>query len=170
MALLGAVFLTIGCGLIYTLDGSSSPAKWIGYQAIAGIGSGLAIQLAIIANQASVAAEDLSSVTALTLFFQTLGGAFFVSAAQTAFFNTLLNQLAEYAPNISPGQVIASGATELRNIFHEGDLPGILHAYMDGLKVAYALSIALAGCGLLSTFLMPIKRLNTENLTAGGAA
>lgn len=43
---------------------------------------------------------------------------------------------------------MATGATQLREAFSAADLPGILIAYMDGLKVAFALAIALAGITL----------------------
>lgn len=49
---------------------------------------------------------------------------------------------------MQPGLVIATGATQLRSVFAPDQIPGILIAYMSGLKVAYALAIALAGITL----------------------
>jgi len=63
----GSVLTTIATGLIYTLDIGSSSSKWIGYQALAGIGIGLAFQVPMIANQAFVKMSEISSVTAVTL-------------------------------------------------------------------------------------------------------
>lgn len=63
----GAIISTIGAGLIYTLDIGSPSSQWIGYQALAGIGIGLALQVPIIANQAFVKMSEISSVTAITL-------------------------------------------------------------------------------------------------------
>lgn len=77
--------------------------------------------------------------------FQTIGGAFFVSAGQTAFTNRLLDRLPITAPGVKPSLVVSAGATQLRNVFSPSDLPGILLAYMDGLKLSFALAIALAG-------------------------
>lgn len=65
--LIGSIITTIGTGLIYTLDIGSSSSKWIGYQALAGIGIGLAFQVPMIANQAFVEMSEISSVTAVTL-------------------------------------------------------------------------------------------------------
>ena len=146
--LVGSMLATIGCGLIYTLDIGTSSAHWIGYQALAGIGIGISIQVPIIANQAFVPMSQISSVTAITLFFQTIGGAFFVSAGQTAWANRLLSRLPVVAPGVNPALVIATGATELRNVFGEEAIPGVLVAYMDGLKVTFALCVALAGITL----------------------
>lgn len=63
----GGILATIGTGLIYSLDIGSSSGQWIGYQVLAGIGTGLAIQVPIIANQAFVPMSEISSVTAITL-------------------------------------------------------------------------------------------------------
>lgn len=63
----GAILATIGTGLVYTLDIGSSSGQWIGYQVLAGIGTGLSIQVPIIANQAFVPMSEISSVTAITL-------------------------------------------------------------------------------------------------------
>ena len=65
--LAGGSIATIGAGLLYTLDIGSPSSHWIGYQALAGIGVGLAIQVPIIANQAFVKVSEISSVTAVTL-------------------------------------------------------------------------------------------------------
>lgn len=144
----GAVLTTVANGLLYTLDIGSPSSHWIGYQALAGMGIGLAIQVPIIANQAFVSMSEISSITAITLFFQTVGGAFFVSAAQTAFTNRLLDRVPVTAPGVTPSLVVSTGATQLRNVFSPSELPGILIAYMDGLKLSFALAIALAGITL----------------------
>lgn len=146
--LAGSALTTIGAGLIYTLDIGSPSSHWIGYQALAGIGIGLSIQVPIIANQAFVSMSEISSITAITLFFQTIGGAFFVAAGQTAFTNRLLARVPVTAPAVKPSLVVATGATQLRSVFSEADLPGVLVAYMDGLKISFALAIALAGITL----------------------
>lgn len=141
----GSTLATIGAGLTYTLDIGTSSSHWIGYQALAGIGIGLSVQVPIIANQAFVKITEISSVTAVTLFFQTIGGAFFVSAGQTAWANRLLSRLPVTAPGVDPKLVIATGATRLRQVFATEQIPGILTAYMDGLKLTFALVIALSG-------------------------
>ncbi len=63
----GAILTTIANGLLYTLDIGSPSSHWIGYQALAGIGIGLSIQVPIIANQSFVSMSEISSITAITL-------------------------------------------------------------------------------------------------------
>lgn len=145
----GSVMSTIGAGLLYTLGTTSSSSAWIGYQALTGLGIGLALQVPIIAGQASVSADDLSSVTAMILFCQTIGGAFLTSAGQVAVANTLTNRLPITAPSVDPAAVVLAGVGQIRESFSVDDVPGIVLAYMSGLKVAYALAIACAGISVL---------------------
>lgn len=147
LMIVGSALTTAGAALIYTLSQDSGSDKWIGYQALAGIGLGLVFQIPVIVNQGLVAPSDLSSITAQTLFFQSFGGAFFISAAQAAFSNKMLETVVFTAPTANLVQVIEAGASELREIFPPEVVEGIVLAYMEGLKAAFA--IAIAGAGLL---------------------
>lgn len=149
LMILAAVLETIGTGLIYMFDIGTGSGKWIGYQILCGFGAGLGIQIAIIVNQAIVDPSDISIVSSTTLFFQTVGGAFWVSAAEAAFSNRLVQKLPEYAPDVNPATVVATGATDLRNVFTAAQIPGILEAYMSGLKVAFIVPIALGGIAVI---------------------
>ena len=183
--LVGSILTTIGSGLLYTLDINSGSNQWIGYQVLAGIGIGLAMQTPVIIGQASVEASDLSTVTAMILFFQTIGGtytpsvsmyeptanyqlgAIFVQAGQSAFSNQLLNRLPTTAPDVSPALVLATGASSLRDVFDNTDLPGILLAYMEGLRVAYALAIGLAGLSTIVALFLQWKNIKGKASTSG---
>ncbi|EOO00201.1 putative major facilitator superfamily transporter protein [Phaeoacremonium minimum UCRPA7] len=166
----GAAIATIAAGLLYTLDIGTSSGKWIGYQIIGGIGWGLAFQVPIITGQATSPTKDLAEVTAIILFFQTVGGAFLVSAAQSSFVNVLTKVLPHSAPNVNPMQVVLTGATELRDVFTPEEIPGILVAYMRGLKISFALSLAATGLAFVISLATKLKRLNTDAIKGGGAA
>ncbi|KAE9375543.1 putative HC-toxin efflux carrier [Stipitochalara longipes BDJ] len=167
--IIGSVLSTIGAGLLYTLSTTSSSGHWIGYQIITGLGIGLALQVPIIAAQASVSAADLSSVTAMILFCQTIGGAFFVSAGEVAFTNILTGKLPITSPGVDPKSVVSVGVTQIRATFAASEVPGIIQAYMDGLKVAYAIAIAAAGISVLVSALSKWKNLKGK-VQVGGAA
>jgi hypothetical protein len=149
---LGSTLASIGAGLIYTLEIESGSDKWIGYQALVGIGLGLIFQIPVIVGQAIVKPSDLSSVSAIILFFQTIGGAVFISAAQAGFTNKLLHQLPIKAPTVDAGKVLATGATDLRTVFTPAQIPGILDAYMEGLRVPFIIAIACAAITFLIAF------------------
>ncbi|OJJ45940.1 hypothetical protein ASPZODRAFT_133807 [Penicilliopsis zonata CBS 506.65] len=144
--MLGAgILTTIACGLLYTMDRGSPPAQWIGYQALAGIGVGMAIQMPVVVSQASVPLADISTITAITLFFQFLAGAIWVQGAQAVFDNFLVHALARHAPGVSPQTVINAGATGLSQTLDAATLSHVLDAYMDGLKAQFLLDTVLAG-------------------------
>lgn len=69
------------------------------------------------------------------------------------------------APHVSQSQLIRTGATDIRHVFDATEIPFVIQAYMDGLKVAFALVIASAGIALIVSLGSKWKRLNTENLT-----
>ncbi|KAM6477507.1 major facilitator superfamily domain-containing protein [Trichoderma sp. SZMC 28011] len=146
----GTALSTICTGLLYTLDIGTSEGKWIGYQIIGGVGWGIASQIPIITVQATAPAIDLAEVTAMLLFLQTLGGAGIVSAAQAGFVNVMINNLPKTAPGVNPALVVSTGATDLRKVFSEDQIPGILVAYMQGLKAAFAIGIASSGIAFIT--------------------
>jgi MFS transporter, DHA2 family, glioxin efflux transporter len=166
LMVLSSILVTIDAGFLYTLEIPSSAREWIGYQALAGIGIGLGFQIPVIVGQASVSPSDISSVSAVMLFFQTIGGSFLVSAAQSAFANRLVSFVPRYAPGVDPHLVVATGASQLRDVFDPKVLPGILEAYMHGIKLVFALCVAMAGITLPIALFSPWKRLHG----GGGAA
>lgn len=149
----GSVLTTIGAGLVFTLDIGSSSGKWIGYQVIAGVGSGLSFQVPIIVAQGVADPADVSSISAIILFFQTISGAVFISIAQVLFTNKLLQSVAANVSGVNPALVVITGATELRDKWSGETLMGILRSYMDGLKDAYTLAIAVGGVAVLISVL-----------------
>ncbi|KAF1974842.1 putative MFS transporter [Bimuria novae-zelandiae CBS 107.79] len=151
----GSALATVAAGLIYTLEVDSSSGEWIGYQVFIGLTVGLGFQVPVMASQALAKEEDIPTTTALIMFFQTMGGALGVSAAQTAFSNKLIASLVKKVPEVNPVQVLAVGATDIRKVFPPELLPGIVESYMDGLKVTFIFIIALWGVATIVSVAMP---------------
>ena len=61
------ILSSVGVGLLYTLTIGSSPAKWIGYQVVAGLGLGLGFQVPVSAVQATLPQIDIPSGTAMII-------------------------------------------------------------------------------------------------------
>ncbi|KAL2257810.1 hypothetical protein VTK26DRAFT_9135 [Humicola hyalothermophila] len=166
----GAAVAAIASGLLYTLDIGTSAGKWIGYQILGGFAWGSTFQVPLIIVQSTSAPEDISSVTAIILFFQTASGAFWISAAQSAFVNQMLVRLASVAPDIDPHLLIDTGVTQLREVFTPEQLPGILEAYMHGIRTAFAIVIGILGGAFLVSPFSRFKRLNSDAVKAAGGA
>ena len=89
------------------------------------------------------------------LVFQLVGAAIFVSSGESIFSNILISSLHKTLPAVDPLQVIAAGATGLRDIFPPEVLNGIMASYMDGLSATFLLSAILACCASLVSFFVP---------------
>ncbi|CAH0054159.1 unnamed protein product [Clonostachys solani] len=168
--MIGSMITTAAIGLIYTLDIGTSTARWAGYQVFVGSVMSFAIMHGLAVAQADVGPEDLAAVTANLLFFQTIGGAFSTSIGQSAFVNRLLIALPETAPGVDPSLVLFTGASDLQHVFPEEVLPGVLKAYMVGLKAAFAVAIAFCGCAFLASLAIPMKKLPSHEPGEGPVA
>jgi glucan phosphoethanolaminetransferase (alkaline phosphatase superfamily) len=147
--LASSIIMTIGAGLLTTLETDSNHSKWIGYQALFGIGLGLGMQQPMIVTQTALKVEDVPSGTAIVLFAQTLGGAIFISVGQNVFQNQLLRNLAEYAPDQNPAKIISAGATMLRSVVTGEDLHNVLTAYNAAVTQTFYVSVAVGALSLI---------------------
>ncbi|KAK2603625.1 hypothetical protein QQS21_004206 [Conoideocrella luteorostrata] len=166
----GSAIATLGCGLCYLFGLDTSVGLWVGVQIVAGIGLGGAFQVPIIVGQSAVLASDLPAITAMMLCFQTIGGAIWVSATQSVFTNRMLVSLPSLAPGVGPTQVISAGAGQLRSVFGSDQLPGVVAAYLEGIKASYALACAVVGASLFIAVFLPWQKLDAAALKQAGGA
>ena len=86
---------------------------------------------------------DLSPFSAIALFYQLLAGAVWLSIAQTLFDNRLVVALSwKFGPSRAH-QLVTAGPSEMRKLVSAEELPTAIQGYMEGLKDAYTVSIAL---------------------------
>ncbi|KAK8033518.1 hypothetical protein PG991_002916 [Apiospora marii] len=166
----GALLSVVGSALIYSLDVDSSSAWYLGSQVIFGFGAGGSSQVPMIAVQGFSDTKDLSRATGVVLFFQLVNGAYFITAGQSIFANQLLQSLPKLAPDVDPAQVLGTGAGDIHNVFAGAALPGVLDAYMVGLKGAFALGLAAAAVCVPIGLLAPMKKLPEHKDRDEGAA
>lgn len=107
--------MSIGAGLLSTLQVDSGHAKWIGYQVLFGVGVGVGLQAAFSAAQTAVELADGPIGVAIIIFSENLAAAIMVSVAETVFIKQLTKNLVRYVPSIDPQTVINAGATQLRD-------------------------------------------------------
>ncbi|KAH7124892.1 hypothetical protein B0J13DRAFT_646831 [Dactylonectria estremocensis] len=84
-------------------------------------------------------------------FSETAGGAFLTGSAQAAFLQRILASAAHAVPQVPKSQLVLTGAKDIRRGFEEDTIPSIARAYMDDLKVAFALIVASAGVALVAS-------------------
>lgn len=144
-----SMIMTIGAGLLTTLETDSNHSKWIGYQALFGIGLGLGMQQPMIVAQTALKPADIPSGTAIVMFAQTLGGAIFVSVGQNVFQNQLVKNLAQYAPDEDAAKLISAGATMLRTVVSGDALHRVLIAWNAAVMQTFYVSVAMGALSLV---------------------
>lgn len=166
----GSAIFVIGSGMLHTLTISSSSPKWIGYQALAGLGCGAAVQVPFIAVQVVTTQKDMPTANALVMFFNSLGGAISLAIAQNVFINGLAKQVPLYAPEVDPRIVIKAGATFVRNVVPKESLPGVLIAYTKAITDAFLISVIIGALAWAVSLGMEWKSVKGKKLAMGGAA
>ncbi|KAF5120205.1 Efflux pump mlcE [Metarhizium anisopliae] len=150
LAIVGTVLLAVGSGLYSLLQPGSPTGYWVGFQILAGIGSGLSMQLAIITVQAAVGGEQLATGMALVIFAQSLGPAIVLTLCNVIFVSSLASQLQDNAPLENAQAVIRAGATGFRTIVQPNNLPGVLAAYANSIdRVFYLVAAVASACALV---------------------
>lgn len=144
-----SILTTIGAGLITTFDVDTSHPKWIGYQFLFGAGVGLGIQLGVIASQSVLKLEDIAIGTAIITLCQTLGGAIFISVAQSIFGNLLSDKVAKVIPGAKAGLIQQVGATNLKDVIDPQYYLDVLKAYNDALSQTWYIAVALAALSIV---------------------
>ncbi|MCJ1296419.1 hypothetical protein MMC34_007985 [Xylographa carneopallida] len=154
--ILSSIIAPIGAGLISTFTPQTGSPAWIGYQALFGMGVGLAMQVPSVAAQTVLPRKDVSIGAALMMFSQLLGGTVFISVGNNIFDARLAQNLLGI-PGIEVGSVVATGATDLKNMVPASLLPQVLVAYNDALRATFYLSTALACCTIFGSSAMEWK-------------
>lgn len=151
---LSTILNPIGAGLICTFTTETNHNAWIGYQVLWGFGLGLGMQQPSMAAQTILSRADVPTGTSFMFFAQTLGGSVFVSVANNIFGNKLASGLSTIAG--VDGNVLAHiGATNLRGVVSDQDLPAVLEVYNLALRQAFYVGTAVACATVVGTVLMP---------------
>jgi hypothetical protein len=166
----GAAVFTVGCGLLYTLSPDSGAGMWIGYQIIAGVGAGSSIQIPFISVQVALSAKDMPTGNALTIFFNSLGGALSISIAQNIFSNTLVQRLVADVPGVNPAVVVGAGATHIADVVPPALLSAVLVAYNAAISKAFVVPIAVGGIAFLCSLCMEWRSVKGKKLSMGAGA
>lgn len=100
-----------------------------------------------------------------------VGGAFLLSAAQSAFNNTMIRHATSMVSGIDTTLLLGTGATQIRTVFNSTEIPAVIASYMAGIKVVFAITVGAAGFASLFSLLGSWKKLHAEDMkNAGGAA
>ncbi|GAW24154.1 hypothetical protein ANO14919_137350 [Xylariales sp. No.14919] len=140
VALMATILNATGSGLYSLLQPASPIGWWVGFQITAGT---------IVAVQATVTEEQLTSATAFIDFSQSLGPAIFLSICNVIFVERLKSPIVKQAPGADVAAIVQAGATKFRTVVSSDDLPIVLVAYANSLdRVLYFIAAAVAVCAI----------------------
>lgn len=156
-AIFGSCIMSIGAGLLTTLQVHTSKGKWIGYQILYGLGMGFCFQQPNLAAQTVLPKKDVPLGIAVMIFCQVISGAVFVSVSENVLDSQLLHRLSSL-PGFTPSLVTSGGATQLLH-----SLPDyretILVAYNEALRKVFQIGLILSCLTVLGTFSLEWKSI-----------
>ena len=165
-----SIIMSVGAGLMITFKSvGTNSSKWIGYQAMYGIGLGMGSQQASLATQVVLPRKDVPTGASLIFFAQSLGGSIAVSIASNVFNSGLTAGLEAAAiPGLNTSAITNAGATELRSVVRPKDLPLVLEIYNAAVMSALTVSLALACASLLGATGMEFRSVKEQKKVAEG--
>lgn len=153
LGIAGACIMSVGAGLLTTLQVDTSEGKWIGYQLLYGFGMGLCFQTPNLATQTVLPKFDVPMGLALMFFGQLLGAAVFVSVGENVLDNQLLQRLAGI-PGFSKSLITSGGATSLLDAVPTDRRGTVLTAYNEALREVFQIGLILSCLNVLSTAML----------------
>ena len=151
--LIGSALMSVGCGLLTTFTSTTDHPRWIGYQALYGIGIGLGFQQSAVGAQTVLPRKDVSTGSSLMMFTQSLGGAISVSVGSNVFSAGVVSGLAG-VPDLSIGAILNTGPTDLQSVIPPQYLRIALQAYNNGLINAFRVGLAFSCVSIIGAVFM----------------
>jgi hypothetical protein len=103
-------------------------------------------------------------LTDVIAVFLTVGGSFFISAAQCSFNNQLIKHFVQNLPELNGVLALSTGATQIRTAFTPEQIPIVIDGYIAGLQTVFAITTAAFGFAALVGLMGSWKRLSAEDI------
>ncbi|MGH7081737.1 MAG: MDR family MFS transporter [Acetobacteraceae bacterium] len=148
----GSAIMTIGLGLLATLDAGTGPWTACAYMLVLGLGLGMVMQVLVLAVQNAVEYHDLGAATAGTTLFRSIGGSVGVSVFGAIFTATLASNLARHlpagtsVPTATSSAAIQALPAAIRAVYQS--------AFATALRPVFLYATAIAGLGFLLTWFL----------------
>lgn len=156
----GASIMSVGAGLLTTLQLTTSQGKIIGYQILYGFGMGLCFQTPNLATQTVLPKPDVPMGIALMFFGQLLGAAVFLAVGQNVLANQLLKRLSGIDGFDKLEHLILSGGiTSVIDAVPSSLRGTVLSAYNAALQQVFIIGLVLSCLAVLGTATMEWKSI-----------
>lgn len=157
----GSILATIGSGLLFTLNSSSTKSQWIGYQVLAAMGAGLCRQMTFSAVPLMFPTDDLATASALVAFCSSLGPTLAIGMEQCIFTNELERRTAGMPGDIV-SVVMQKGAVDVSAFVAAPFQAAVKLALNYAITRAFAISIPCAGAAVCCTLVMDWSKVRRK--------
>ncbi|KAL4758223.1 MDR family MFS transporter [Aspergillus foveolatus] len=157
--IIATALLSVGMGLLSTLEYTSPIRHVLGFQVPAGVGLGCALQQTLVAAQTILPMNDIPIGVSLIVLAQTLGGTIALSAADTIYTGTLSSSVSSRFPQIDRQTVLTTGNREIRNLVPAESLSVIMDLCNQAIVKTWYLSIGLAAASIIGVLGMEWRRV-----------
>ncbi|KAJ7595489.1 major facilitator superfamily domain-containing protein [Mycena floridula] len=151
----------VGFGLLSLLKADSSTGSWVGYQIVAGAGTGLLFASTVFAVLAPLPVERTAAALGLFAFSRSFAQTFGLTIASTILQNKLSKTLpAEFVSQFPEGAQIAFAAIPVIKDLPEPLRTEVRAAFATSMSLVWKVMIGVAGLGFLTLpFLKEIPML-----------
>ncbi|KAK7055724.1 major facilitator transporter-like protein [Favolaschia claudopus] len=157
------IFLGIGSGLLYSVETTTSEAKLVGYQILAGVGTGLGLQNSLLVLQIEFKDEPrlIGQAMSMGSFAQFLGGTLGLGVAEPVFSSQLSKYLKKYAPD-APVSIVTQSPTSIYTALPQEMIAGVVEAYTASLKIVFLVGVPVAFLALVSVVIIRNVRIERQ--------
>ncbi|OQO00322.1 hypothetical protein B0A48_13669 [Cryoendolithus antarcticus] len=166
---LGLSMMTLGFGLFINFDATSSWAKLIVFQLVAGFGIGPLFQAPIIALQAHINPRDIGTATATLGFCRQLATSISIVIGQVVFQNSMAKKSASLTAALGPQLVKQIGGgnaganSAVINALPAAQAVIARAAVADSLQPMWIMYTCFSAAGLVAAFFIQKKVLSREH-------
>jgi MFS family permease len=169
----GFSIVTVGLGLFSTLDQDSDMSKWVIYQIVTAVGTGMVLNTLLPAFQAAQPESDQATATACWAFIRSFGCIWGVTIPATIFNNRLERSSGRISDTtvrdqLIGGQAYGRATHEFISRFQDPTRLQIIEAFVEALKYVWWVSAAFSGVSFLLVWLEKDIPLRTELQTEFG--
>jgi MFS family permease len=169
----GTAIYTIASGLFCTLEVSTSTARLIGFQILAGMGFGSSLNICATVVRANVQDKDIPIAGALAGFAPFLGGSLAASIGQNIFRSALIRKLLQSVSPAETAAIVKAGATGGVAVVEDGMREVVKEAYNYAARRTFVMSVVTGGLAFLCTLGLKWKNIKKPvieavNSTEGG--
>lgn len=128
-----SILMAIGAGLMTTFEVHTPIGKWVWYQILFGVGSGLAFQQPFTAVQTILPDAQVPTAIVVLSFTQELGGIVALAVSQNIFLNRPISKLTRALPDLDPYDILDLGTLNIPNAVPARYRDAVYQAYNEAI-------------------------------------